>query len=39
MNIQIIKNKDINNFVSWPIWNCEISKFDWKYDSESIVIF
>jgi hypothetical protein len=34
MNIQIIKNKDINKYISWPIWNCEISRFDWEYDSE-----
>ena len=36
MNIEIKKltKEEINlhNILSWPIWTCEISEFDWKYD-------
>ena len=37
MNIEIKKNlteEEItqHNILSWPIWTCEISEFDWKYD-------
>ena len=34
MNVSIVKNKNINNYIKWPIWECEPSKFDWEYDSE-----
>ena len=34
MIISIIKNKNINDYISWPIWECEPSKFDWEYESE-----
>ena len=34
MEIKIIKHKNINNFKSWPIWECEESKFDWEYKEE-----
>ena len=34
MNISIVKNKNINDYIKWPIWECEPSKFDWEYDSE-----
>ena len=40
MNIKIssLKDKEIEErgILSWPIWTCEISEFDWEYgDSES----
>ena len=40
MNIEIrkINDKEIENMgiLSWPIWTCEISEFDWEYkDAES----
>ena len=34
MKIKIIKNKNISNFNSWPIWQCEPSTFDWIYEEE-----
>ena len=34
MKIIVIKNKNLSDYVSWPIWKCEPSKFDWKYDQE-----
>ena len=34
MQIIIIKNKNIDNYKEWPIWECPISKFDWKYSEE-----
>ena len=34
MKIIILKNKKIDNYKSWPIWRCEISKFDWEYAQE-----
>ena len=27
MKIIILKNKKIDDYKSWPIWGCEISKF------------
>jgi len=34
MKIKIIKNKNLSNFKSWPIWSCEPSTFDWEYEQE-----
>ena len=34
MEIKVIKNKNIIDFNSWPIWECEPSKFDWEYAEE-----
>ena len=34
MKIKVIKNKDINEFLTWPIWDCEPSEFPWKYEQE-----
>ena len=34
MQIIIIKNKNLSDYVAWPVWECEPSKFDWKYDQE-----
>ena len=34
MKIKIIKNKNLSDFKSWPIWECEPSKFDWTYSDE-----
>ena len=38
MNIKIDKlsDEDINNMgvLSWPIWTCDISEFDWEYDEQ-----
>ena len=34
MKIEIIKNKRLEDFKSWPIWECQISKFDWEYNQE-----
>ena len=36
MKIEIckIEDKDISqqDVLSWPVWSCEISEFDWQYD-------
>ena len=36
MNIKIDKltDEEVNNkgVLSWPIWECEVSEFDWEYD-------
>jgi uncharacterized cupin superfamily protein len=36
MNIKIdkITDEEVNNkgVLSWPIWECEVSEFDWEYD-------
>ena len=34
MNIIIKKNKNVEMYKGWPIWSCEISKFDWEYLEE-----
>lgn len=38
MKIKIIKpeNQNINRqeILSWPIWTCDISEFDWFYDDK-----
>ena len=34
MKINIIKNKNLLDFKSWPIWECQPSKFDWTYSEE-----
>ena len=34
MKIEIIKNKNIEDYKNWSIWTCEPSKFDWEYDQE-----
>ena len=34
MKIQIIKDKNINNYLEWPIWTCKESQFDWEYSDE-----
>jgi len=34
MLIEVIKNKNIEDFKSWSIWTCEPGKFDWEYDQE-----
>ena len=34
MKIKVIKSKDKNKFISWDIWECEVSKFDWEYNQE-----
>ena len=38
MNISIHKpsNTEIDNkeILSWPIWSCEISEFDWEYGEQ-----
>ena len=34
MKIKIIKNKNLSDFQTWPIWSCEPSKFDWEYEQE-----
>ena len=34
MKIKIIKNKNLLDFKSWSIWECEPSKFDWTYSEE-----
>ena len=43
MNIKINKltDKEINNMgvLSWPIWTCDISEFDWEYgEKESCLL-
>ena len=36
MNIKIDKltEEEVNNkgVLSWPVWECEVSEFDWEYD-------
>lgn len=34
MKIKVIKNKNILDFQTWAIWECDPSKFDWKYSQE-----
>ena len=38
MNIKIDKmsDEDINNLgvLSWPIWTCGVSEFDWEYEQK-----
>ena len=38
MNIKIdkITDEEVNNkgVLSWPIWECEVSEFDWEYDQQ-----
>ena len=34
MKIKVIKNKNIDNYKSWPIWKCEPSTFNWTYTDE-----
>ena len=34
MKIQIIKNRTISDYKTWPIWECAPSKFDWSYSNE-----
>ena len=34
MKIQVIKNKNLEDYKSWPIWTCDPSEFDWEYDQE-----
>ena len=38
MNIKIDKltDEEVNNkgVPSWPIWECEVSEFDWEYDQQ-----
>ena len=38
MNIKIDKltDEEVNNkgVLSWPIWECEVSEFDWEYDQQ-----
>ena len=34
MKIQVIKNKNINDYLEWSVWTCEKSQFDWEYSDE-----
>ena len=38
MNIEITKLSEQNiidrEIRSWPIWSCEVSEFDWEYDTQ-----
>ena len=34
MKIKVIKDKNVNNYKNWPIWECEPSKFNWTYTDE-----
>ncbi len=34
MKIQVIKNKNINDYLEWSVWTCEESQFDWEYSDE-----
>ena len=34
MKIQIFKNKNLSDFKSWPIWECQPSTFNWEYSEE-----
>ena len=32
--ITIVKNRKIEDFHTWPIWECKPSKFNWEYSQE-----
>ena len=34
MKIEVIKNKTLKDYESWPIWTCDSSEFDWEYLEE-----
>jgi len=34
MKIEIIKNKNIEDYKNWAIWSCESSQFNWEYEQE-----
>ena len=34
MTIQILKDKEIKEYESWPIWDCNPNQFDWEYLDE-----
>ena len=34
MKIQVIKNKNLDDYKSWPIWACLPSQFNWEYSEE-----
>jgi len=34
MEIQIFKNKNLSDFESWLIWECQPSTFNWEYSKE-----
>ena len=34
MKIEIIKNKNIDNFKKWLTWECNPSEFNWEYSQE-----
>lgn len=34
MEIIVNKNKVLSDYDTWPIWQCEPSKFDWEYEEE-----
>ena len=34
MKIEVIKNKNIKDYISWGIWTCDSSEFEWEYSEE-----
>ncbi len=32
--IKKIESEKLNEIKNWPIWQCEVKKFDWEYDAE-----
>ena len=34
MLIQVIKGKKIEEFTKWPVWDCDVSEFEWEYQEE-----
>ena len=34
LKILVDKNKNIDDYSSWPVWSCEVSAFDWEYSDE-----
>ncbi|HOJ64428.1 MAG TPA: cupin domain-containing protein [Spirochaetota bacterium] len=32
--IKKIDEKELEKIKKWPIWTCEVKKFDWEYDSD-----
>ena len=36
IKIEKLSDKEINNMgvLSWPIWTCDVSEFDWEYDQK-----
>ena len=34
MHIKVLKDMDLKEYSTWPIWTCKPSIFDWEYKEE-----